>query len=219
MNCHGAMRQPRSRAARAPLPRERRGRARTRARPPDVEVAPTRSRSGSLSAMDEATVKAMLMQHFEYAGSDPDRAHDMYHDDAVLEFPQSGELFLGVGPSGNGDAPIRRRRPTRFGKSEAVMISGSRRCRSATTRVLGTSGSASSSFVGTGSRVSRSTSPRAGIHQSGGRSGGPRLRPARSRWASPPEKRTPALLGLPGVRPERVSPAGRGFLTYSVCGC
>jgi hypothetical protein len=43
--------------------------------------------------MDEATVRAMLEQHFEYASSDPDRAHAMYHDDAVLEFPQSGERF------------------------------------------------------------------------------------------------------------------------------
>ncbi len=38
----------------------------------------------------------MLEQHFEYAGSDPDIAHEMYHDDAVLEFPQSGERFVGV---------------------------------------------------------------------------------------------------------------------------
>jgi len=46
--------------------------------------------------MDEATVRAMLMQHFAYAGSDPDLAHEMYHDDAVLEFPQSSERFVGV---------------------------------------------------------------------------------------------------------------------------
>jgi hypothetical protein len=46
--------------------------------------------------MDAATVKAMLEQHFEYASSDPDRAHEMYHPDAVLEFPQSGERFEGV---------------------------------------------------------------------------------------------------------------------------
>jgi hypothetical protein len=46
--------------------------------------------------MDAATVKAMLEQHFEFARSDPDRAHAMYHDDAVLEFPQSGERFVGV---------------------------------------------------------------------------------------------------------------------------
>ena len=46
--------------------------------------------------MDAATVRAMLEQHFEHAGSDPDRAHAIYHDDAVLEFPQSGERFEGV---------------------------------------------------------------------------------------------------------------------------
>jgi SnoaL-like domain len=46
--------------------------------------------------MDAATVKAMLEQHFEYSGSDPERAHAMYHEDAILEFPQSGERFVGV---------------------------------------------------------------------------------------------------------------------------
>ena len=46
--------------------------------------------------MDAATVRAMLEQNFEYSGSDPERAHAMYHDDAVLEFPQSGERFVGV---------------------------------------------------------------------------------------------------------------------------
>jgi hypothetical protein len=44
--------------------------------------------------MDEATVRAMLEQHF--AGGDPEQSHAMYHDDAVLEFPQSGERFVGV---------------------------------------------------------------------------------------------------------------------------
>ena len=38
----------------------------------------------------------MLLQHFELSGSDPDRAHEMYEPDAVLEFPQSGERFEGV---------------------------------------------------------------------------------------------------------------------------
>jgi SnoaL-like domain len=46
--------------------------------------------------MDAATVKAMLQQHFDNASSDPDLAHAMYHEDAVLEFPQSGERFDGV---------------------------------------------------------------------------------------------------------------------------
>jgi hypothetical protein len=38
----------------------------------------------------------MLDQHFEYSRSDPDKAHAIYHEDAVLEFPQSGERFEGV---------------------------------------------------------------------------------------------------------------------------
>jgi hypothetical protein len=46
--------------------------------------------------MDATAVRAMLEEHFEHAGSDPDRAHAMYHEDAVLEFPQSGERFVGV---------------------------------------------------------------------------------------------------------------------------
>jgi hypothetical protein len=44
--------------------------------------------------MDETTVRAMLEQHF--SSKDPDVAHEMYHPDAVLEFPQSGERFAGV---------------------------------------------------------------------------------------------------------------------------
>jgi SnoaL-like protein len=46
--------------------------------------------------MDESTLRAMLEQQFEYGHSDPARSHEMYHDDAVLEFPQSGERFVGV---------------------------------------------------------------------------------------------------------------------------
>jgi hypothetical protein len=38
----------------------------------------------------------MLEQHFEYGRSDPALAHAIYHDDAVLEFPQSGERFVGI---------------------------------------------------------------------------------------------------------------------------
>jgi hypothetical protein len=52
-------------------------------------------RIGTLCVVDEATVRAMLKQQFDYA-SDPKRSHEMYRDDAVLEFPQSGERFVGV---------------------------------------------------------------------------------------------------------------------------
>jgi SnoaL-like domain len=46
--------------------------------------------------MDAATVRAMLEDQFKYAGSDPERSHAMYLEDALLEFPQSGERFEGV---------------------------------------------------------------------------------------------------------------------------
>jgi hypothetical protein len=46
--------------------------------------------------VDADTITAMLEQHFEYSGSDPDHAHEIYTEDAVLEFPQSGERFVGV---------------------------------------------------------------------------------------------------------------------------
>jgi hypothetical protein len=46
--------------------------------------------------MDAATVQAMLRQHFDHAREDPDKGHAMYTEDAVLEFPQSGERFVGV---------------------------------------------------------------------------------------------------------------------------
>jgi hypothetical protein len=37
-----------------------------------------------------------VRRYWEYAGADVDRADEIYHDDAVLEFPQSGERFEGV---------------------------------------------------------------------------------------------------------------------------
>jgi SnoaL-like protein len=46
--------------------------------------------------MDAETVRSMLQQHFDNSGGDPELAHAMYHQDAVLEFPQSGERFEGV---------------------------------------------------------------------------------------------------------------------------
>jgi hypothetical protein len=45
---------------------------------------------------DQAVVLELVRRYFEYAGADVDRADAIYHDDAVLEFPQSGERFEGV---------------------------------------------------------------------------------------------------------------------------
>ncbi len=44
--------------------------------------------------MDQETALAVVEQYL-YA-SDRDVAHEIYHEDAVLEFPQSGERFEGV---------------------------------------------------------------------------------------------------------------------------
>jgi ketosteroid isomerase-like protein len=48
--------------------------------------------------MDAATVRSMFEQHFERSRQgDSEGAHAIYLEDAVLEFPQSGERFEGVG--------------------------------------------------------------------------------------------------------------------------
>jgi hypothetical protein len=41
-------------------------------------------------------IQAVLKRIFEDPGGDVTNAHEIYHDDAVLEFPQSGERFEGV---------------------------------------------------------------------------------------------------------------------------
>jgi SnoaL-like domain len=46
--------------------------------------------------MDPETIRAMLLRNLGREAEDPVGSHDMYSDDAVLEFPQSGERFEGV---------------------------------------------------------------------------------------------------------------------------
>jgi hypothetical protein len=46
--------------------------------------------------LGEADLLVALQRHWEYSGKAEDIAHEIYHDDAVLEFPQSGERFEGV---------------------------------------------------------------------------------------------------------------------------
>lgn len=45
---------------------------------------------------DEARVREIVERYFEFVGADVERADEIYHDDAVLEFPQSGERFEGA---------------------------------------------------------------------------------------------------------------------------
>ena len=44
--------------------------------------------------MDDTAKRRLLVRQFE-EGRDLEATHEMYHDDAVLEFPQSGERFVG----------------------------------------------------------------------------------------------------------------------------
>ena len=44
--------------------------------------------------MDDAAIRRALVSQFA-EGHDLDQTHELYHDDAVLEFPQSGERFVG----------------------------------------------------------------------------------------------------------------------------
>jgi hypothetical protein len=46
--------------------------------------------------VDGAERRAQIRRFWEYTGRDQDVSHEIYHDDAVLEFPQSGERFEGV---------------------------------------------------------------------------------------------------------------------------
>lgn len=39
--------------------------------------------------------RELFLHHLSYSGIDADKAHEIYHEDAVLEFPQSGERFRG----------------------------------------------------------------------------------------------------------------------------
>src|SRR3954449_6500063 len=48
------------------------------------------------TAMDDKTVRAALARHWEASdASDFEAEHDIYRDDAVLDYPQSGERIRG----------------------------------------------------------------------------------------------------------------------------
>jgi hypothetical protein len=40
-------------------------------------------------------IRAAIVSYLEHSGKDQDRSHEIYAEDAVLEFPQSGERFVG----------------------------------------------------------------------------------------------------------------------------
>jgi hypothetical protein len=56
----------------------------------------TVTKDSGVKMVDQSVLLEKVQRYFEYAGADVDRAHEIYHDDAILEFPQSGERFEGV---------------------------------------------------------------------------------------------------------------------------
>ena len=48
-----------------------------------------------MTSINDAAIRRALVRYLANGGEDRDAAHEMYHDDAVLEFPQSGERFVG----------------------------------------------------------------------------------------------------------------------------
>ena len=107
--------------------------------------------------MDEIGVRAALQHYLDHsAAREEDVAHEIYADDAVLEFPQSGERFEGVRTSGNGAAGTRPRRSTSTSAAcAAAATSGSSNSGSATTAARGTT--ASRSWSSARSLVARET--------------------------------------------------------------
>jgi SnoaL-like protein len=51
---------------------------------------------GQSERMDEGARREQIQRYLDSSGVDADVSHEIYHDDAVLEFPQSGERFEGV---------------------------------------------------------------------------------------------------------------------------
>jgi hypothetical protein len=48
-----------------------------------------------IQTIDDIQIRAALVRHILHEGKDRDKAHEVYTEDAILEFPQSGERFIG----------------------------------------------------------------------------------------------------------------------------
>ena len=47
------------------------------------------------STLGDQEIRAALGRHWEFTGVDIDQSHEIYHDDIIVEFPQSGERIAG----------------------------------------------------------------------------------------------------------------------------
>jgi SnoaL-like domain len=60
-----------------------------------LSVKFTTERNGAQDMANETRVRAVVERASEFAGADVERAEELYNADAVLEFPQTGERFVG----------------------------------------------------------------------------------------------------------------------------
>lgn len=49
----------------------------------------------SKKMVNNQEIRATLDRHWEFTGIDIDRSHEIYHNDVIVEFPQSGERISG----------------------------------------------------------------------------------------------------------------------------
>jgi hypothetical protein len=60
---------------------------------------------------DNKEIQLMLEYHWKYTGIDIDKSHEIYRDDVVVEFPQSGERISGK----NNLYQLRKHYPAKLG--------------------------------------------------------------------------------------------------------
>jgi hypothetical protein len=101
---------------------------------------------GGQPVSDDAR-RATLVGYFAYQGGDNEAAHRLYHDDAIVEFPQSGERFIGKPAFQDGGGSTGLPCATGSGGSWAAVSCGWSRSSSHTTTVHPGSGSRRSCSV------------------------------------------------------------------------
>jgi len=81
-----------------------------------------------LTSIDDATIRRALVRYVANEGRDRDASHEIYLDDAVLEFPQSGSDSSASGRSRTGGRSTRRRRSSTCAGSPVPGITGPSSC-------------------------------------------------------------------------------------------
>ena len=89
--------------------------------------------AGQCVLVDEVERRALIERHWDFGATDQVVADEIYHDDAVLEFPQSGERFEGVENFRDWRASTLRMSHSRCDGCGEMETCGSRRTRLATT--------------------------------------------------------------------------------------